>query len=143
MGILDEKVVRITGTGDTKAAESAGGPNGGNNVCAADHRVVRRGTGTLLGGWFRHATIEDGGWIYREDLATGERTLVCSAERVACVDPDVEMVVHDAIREGRHDAAAQLRATHETRAIEGDRVVLAIPGTRNVLELVGDHLRVV
>ena len=52
------------------------------------------------------------------------------------------MVVQDAIREGRHEAAAQIRATHPTRTIEGERQVLAIPGTRNVLELTLGKLRV-
>jgi hypothetical protein len=141
---LRHRVVRITGAHPAPAvAEPVGGPDGGHVVCDAEHRIVRRATGVLLGGWFRHATIEDAGQQWREDLATGERTLLGSAARVRCVDPDVELAVQDAIREGRHDRAAQLRAAHETVAIEDERTVLAIPGTRNILEITPGYLRVV
>jgi hypothetical protein len=139
---LHHRVVRITNPDGTPAAAIVGGPGDGYVVCDADHRVVRRGTGQLLGGWFRHATVEDDGVLWREDLATGARTRLDTAARVACVDPDVELVVQDAIREGRHDAAAQIRAAHAATAITGERVVLAIPGTRNVLELADGYLRV-
>lgn len=139
---LRHRVVRITGPREAAVGEVVAGPDAGYAIFDADHRIVRRGTGTLLGGWFRHATIDEGGWLWREDLATGERTLLDSAARVACLDPDVEMVVQDAVREGRHDAAAQLRASHPTRAITGERHVVAIPGTRNVLELADSYLRV-
>ena len=104
------------------------------------HALVRRGTGTLLGGWYRHATVEDDGWLFREDLATGARTLLGSAARVVC-EPDVEAIVLDAIREGRHDAVAALR--EGAAAIEGERDVVAIPGTRNVLEITETMYRVV
>ena len=66
-----------------------------------------------------------------------------SATRLACVDPDAEMVVQDAIREGRHDAAAQLRASHPTREMTGERYIIAVPGTRNVIELADNYLRVI
>jgi hypothetical protein len=139
---LQHRVVRITATGDVPAAAIVGGPDAGYAVFDADHRIVRRGVGRLLGGWFRHATIEDDGWLWREDLATGARTLLGSAVRTACLDPDVEQVVQDAIREGRHEAVAQLRAKHPTCAIAGERHVVAIPGTRNIIELAERYLRV-
>ena len=140
---LRHRVIRIRNQGETALAEVVGGPDEGFAVFDREHRVVRRGTGLLLGGWFRYATIEDGGSLWREDLATGARVLLGSAERVACVDPDVEAVVQDAIREGRHDEVAALRASHPTRAIEGELEVVPIPGTRNILELGAGTLRVV
>jgi len=139
---LQHRVVRITNAGGAASAAIVGGPDDGYVVCDADHRVVRRGDGRLLGGWFRHATVEDGGVLWREDLATGARRQLDTASRIACVDPDVELVVQDAIREGRHDAAARIRAAHETTPVTGERVVVAIPGTRNVLELADGYLRV-
>lgn len=57
-----------------------GGPGAGFAVFDADHRVVRRGSGRLLGGWFRWATIEEGGHYWREDLATGERMRLAHAD---------------------------------------------------------------
>jgi hypothetical protein len=132
---LRHRVVRLTGHEESLAARVVGGPDEGYVVCDADHGVVRRGTGTLLGGWYRHATIEDAGWLWREDLATGERRLLEAATRVRCLDPEVEAIVQDAIREGRHDDAARIRSAHGTRAIPGEVMALAIPGTRNILEL--------
>lgn len=139
---LRHRVVRIVGTHGAATGEIIGGPNEGYAVFDADHQLVRRGTGMLLGGWFQHATIEDEGALWREDLAYGERTLLGSTTRCACVDPDAEMVVQDAIREGRHDDAAKLRASHATRAITGDLQHIAIPGTRNVIEIAGARWRV-
>ncbi|MEJ7596667.1 MAG: hypothetical protein WKG01_02055 [Kofleriaceae bacterium] len=142
VGLL-HRVVRVSNQDDTAVADVIGGPDEGFAVFDRDHQLVRRGTGILLGGWFRHATIEDAGSLWREDLATGERVLLGSAARVACIDPDVEAVVQDAIREGRHDAAAALRAAHPTRPIDGALEVVAIPGTRNILEIGAQILRVV
>jgi hypothetical protein len=139
---LRHRVVRVTYAEDAAAATVVGGPDAGYAVFDAEHRLVRCGAGLLLGGWFRHATIEHDGALWREDLATGARTLLGAAVRAACLDPDVEMVVQDAIREGRHDAAALLRASHPTRAIEGELCVVAIPGTRNVIEIGERYLRV-
>jgi hypothetical protein len=140
---LRHRVVRVRSTHERELAEIVGGPDEGFAVFDVDHRIVRRGTGILLGGWFRFATVEDGGSLWREDLATGARTLLGSAARVACVEPEVDAILLDAIREGRHDAVAELRANHATRAITGDLEVVAIPGTRNIIEIAPDFLRVV
>ena len=139
---LAYRVVRIAYAGTAETAGTVGGPDAGYAVFDADHRIVRRGKGRLLGGWFRHATIEHDGWLWREDLATGRRTLLGAAARVCCVDPIDEVVVQDAIREGRHELAAQLRQRVLTRPIEGELHVVAIPGTRNVLEIAEGYLRV-
>lgn len=112
-------------------------------VLDADHRVVRTAPGRLLGGWFRYATVEHEGALYREHLATGERVALAVADRVVCADPEIEAIALDALAEGRPADAAALRASHPTREITGERTVVAIPGTRNVLELVGGYLRVV
>ena len=40
-------------------------------------------------------------------------------------------------------ALAALRAAHPTRTIEGELEVVAIPGTRNIIEIGGGALRVV
>lgn len=140
---LRHRVVRITGPHEAPVATVLGGPGEGYAVYDAGHALVRRGTGLLLGGWYRHATIEDDGALWREDLATGRRTLLGYAARVRCVDGDAEAVALDAVREGRHDEAAALRAGQPSIAVEGPFRVLAIPGTRNVLEIAARHLRVV
>jgi hypothetical protein len=139
---LRHRVVRITGAGDAAVANIIGGPEGGYAVFDSEHQRVRHGTGRLLGGWYRHVTIEDGDALWREDLDSGKRTLLGSAQRVMCLDPAVETVVQDAIREARHDAAAQIRAGNPTRAITGEIAVVAIPGTRNVIEIAEGFLRV-
>ena len=112
-------------------------------VFVAKHQLVRRGAGVLLRGWFRFATVEDAGQLWREDLATGDRVALGSAARVECVDADVEAVVLDASREGRNDAVAELRARHATRAITAERTGIPIPGTRNVMEFRSDRLRII
>lgn len=139
---LRHRVVRITGTHDVAVGVVLGGPGDGYAVFDDEHRLVRRGTGLLLGGWYRHATVEDDGALWREDLATGRRTLLGHADRVRCVDESAEAVAQDAIREGRHDEAARLRAGQPCITIEGAVQVLAIPGTRNVLEIADRFLRV-
>jgi hypothetical protein len=140
---LRHRVVRIRGPHEDPVAEPVGGPGEGFAVFDADHALVRRASGRLLGGWFRHATVEDGGMLWREDLSTGERALLGSAARAVCVDPEVEAIVQDAIREGRHDAAASLRARHAVQTIAGDVDAVPIPGTRNLLEIAEGFLRVV
>ena len=136
---LSRLVYRIMG----KDAVPIGGPDAGYIVCSADHDVVRRGSGRLVGGWFRWATIEDGGAYWREDLATGERTPVAIADRIVCTDRAADAVAHDALHEGRIAEAARIRAAHAVREVAGDLITLAIPGTRNLL-LVAEHdLRVV
>jgi hypothetical protein len=93
---LSRLVYRIMG----KEAVPIGGPDAGYIVCSADHQVVRRGTGRLVGGWFRWATIEADGAYWREDLATGERTPIAIADRVVC-DREAAAIAHDALHEGR------------------------------------------
>jgi hypothetical protein len=139
---LRHRVVRITYEGHAELAAIVEGPDAGYAVFDADHRIVRRGQGILLGGWFRHATIEHDGWLWREDLATGRRTLLCAAARARCLDPIDELVVQDAIREGRHETAAELRERVSTEPIEGDLHTVAIPGTRNIVEIADRYLRV-
>lgn len=139
---LRHRVVRITYRDDAEVAAIVGGPDAGYAVFDEEHRIIRRGEGRLLGGWFRHATIEHDDWLWREDLATGRRTLLGSAMRVRCVDPTDDIVVEDAIREGRHELAAQLRERVLTEAIAGELCVVAIPGTRNILEIADRYLRV-
>jgi hypothetical protein len=134
---LEHRVVRVTGPHDAATGEVIGGPDAGYAVYDANHVLVRRGTGRLLGGWFRHATLEDAGALWREDLATGERTHLGSSRRVLCDDRDAEVVVLDALREGR------MLDGLPVREVPGDIAVLPIPGTRNVLEVTQDHLRVI
>src|SRR4029079_7670212 len=76
---LHDRVVRIAYAGTAEVAAIVGGPDAGYAVFDADHGIVRRAEGRLLGGWFRHATIEHDGWLWREDLATGRRTMLCAA----------------------------------------------------------------
>jgi hypothetical protein len=56
-------------------------PDGGYAVYDAEHALVRRGEGQLLGGWFRWATVLHDGALWREDLATGARQALGPAER--------------------------------------------------------------
>jgi hypothetical protein len=135
---LRYEVVRITGPHENAHGERIGGPDEGYAVFDANHTLVRRGTGRLLGGWFRYATIEDNGALWREDLATGERTHLGSSLRIICDDPEAEPVLLDAIREGRRDLGGLA-----VREVTGDFEVLPIPGTRNVIELTADRLRVI
>jgi hypothetical protein len=129
------RVVRITKSEAGPVANIVGGPGEGYAVYDGHHQLVRREAGRLLGGWFRHATVEDDGKLWREDLATGERTLLGWATRVRCLDPEAEMVVQDAERGGQHDAAERLRRGSATQAIEGRLSTIAVPGTRNVIEI--------
>jgi hypothetical protein len=69
-----------------------GGPDGGFAVFDADHRLVRRGSGRLLGGWFRWATIEEGGHYWREDLATGERMRLGQVRSAPSDGADVDVL---------------------------------------------------
>ena len=133
----------VTNAGDADVTH-VGGPHGGYAVCDADHRVVRRGSGRLLGGWYRWATIEDAGAYWREDLVTGERSRLGPVDFAICDDADTEALARDAFREGRHDDATRIRASYPSRAIgtSDDVDVLAIPGTRNVLLVTARHVRV-
>lgn len=125
------------GPGHTPIA--IGGPDEGYAVFDHDHRCLRRANGRLLGGWYRYATVEDNAALWREDLATGVRTHLGSAARVTSDDAEAAQVLVDAIRAGRDDA---LPALHAVRV--GDRIgAVAIPGTRNVIELTATHLRVI
>ena len=136
---LSQRVFRIMG----KDAQHVGGPDAGFVVCSSDHRIVRRASGRLVGGWFRWATVLDAGLYWREDLATGARTPIAADDRAVCEDPELEAIARDAMREGRHADAAKIRDAHPSRTVDGDITVLAIPGTRNVL-LVAEHdLRVI
>jgi len=62
------------------AVARIGGPGEGFAVFDQAHREVRRGSGRLLGGWWRWATVLDAGAYWREDLATGERRRIADAE---------------------------------------------------------------
>ncbi len=134
----------VTDAGDGEVTH-VGGPHEGYVVCDADHHVVRRGAGRLLGGWFRWATIEDAGAYWREDLVTGERTRLCPVDFAICDDAEAEAIARDAICESRYDDATRIRASYPSRAVatSDDVDVLAIPGTRNVLLVTARHVRVV
>ena len=120
-----------------------GGPDEGFAVFDADHRLVRRASGRLLGGWFRWATLEEDGAYWREDLATGERVRVAPVDLAVAEDPELESVARDAVLAGRLDAALADNAESPSRSV-GDLVgVLAMAGTRNVLLVTATHLRVV
>ncbi|HEU0030114.1 MAG TPA: hypothetical protein VFQ53_05760 [Kofleriaceae bacterium] len=131
---LRHLVYRITQpeTGNAVAV-AVGGPHAGYAVFDAEHRLVRRGDGRLVGGWVRWATIEHGGLYWREDLATGARVPIAVADRRVCIDPDAETVARDAILAQRFDHALQTYATHPVRTVGSTIEALAIPGTRNVL----------
>jgi hypothetical protein len=85
---LSQGVYRITSVEPSEGtAARVGGPDGGFAVFDVEHREVRRATGRLLGGWWRWATVVDGGVYWREDLATGER------QRIAPVDCEPQLAV--------------------------------------------------
>lgn len=138
-------IVRTGADSDDVELNYVGGPHGGYAIYDCKHNLVRRGEGELRGGWFRFATIEHAGHYWREDLATGERTLLGSADLAFATDPDVEAIALDADREGRHELAAQIRATNPSTPVEcAARLdALAISGTRNILLIADRHLRVV
>ena len=119
-----------------------GGPNAGYAVFDFDHHLVRRATGRLLGGWYRHATTEDDGTLFREDLVTAERTVIGPADHRRCVDSSAEEVARDAILAGRLAEATRIRDANDTVADEAIGI-LALPGTRNVLYATATHIRVI
>ncbi|MCX5746184.1 MAG: hypothetical protein NT062_27215 [Proteobacteria bacterium] len=148
LGLRVYRITRPPGAPDRPDGEAVhvGGPHDGYAVFDADHRLVRRGTGRLLGGWYRHATIEDAGAYWREDLATGVRTRLAPVDFTLCDDPEHEAIALDAVREGRHDEAAQIRARHPSHRVDGDGgepEVIAIPGTTSILLVTARHVRVV
>ena len=123
-------------------ATSIGGPGEGYAVFDAEHRLVRRGSGRLLGGWLEWATIEHAGHYWREHLSTGERRQLAPVDDKLCVATGFEAIARDAIREGRFADAQAIHDAHATIGV-GPCEVLAIPGTRNVLLVGRDHIRVV
>jgi hypothetical protein len=138
---LEHRTYRIDVGG---AASFVGGPNEGFAVFERDHTLVRRGIGRLLGGWYRHATIEENGHYFREDLATGERTLLGPVDFEHCADEAVEAVARDAMLEGNVERARALRRSAGLVSIPNDDVtVLALQGTRNVLLVAKGYVRVV
>lgn len=122
--------------------EPIGESGSGFGVFDRDHRLVRTGTGELLGGWHRHATIIDGDFVWREDLVTGVRRAVVPTDFRTCADPEIEAIARDAMREGRFDRAAQIHAEHPA-ATDGEARVIAVPGTRNILYIVRGRFRVI
>lgn len=142
---LDLRVVRIMSTGEPGSAEAihVGGPGEDYAVFDACHRLVRRGRGRLLGGWFRWATVEHDDAYWREDIATGERVRVAPVDLAFAEDAGVEAVARDAVLEGRYEHALELHRRHASRVIDRDVRAVAVPGTRNVLLVSAHHVRVI
>lgn len=142
---LDGEVQRImrTATSDGVVVH-VGGPAEGYAIFDREHRLVRRGAGRLLGGWYRWLTLEYADAYWREDLVTGERYRLAPVDLARCVDPGAESVASDAAAEGNHDRAAEVRRAHASgpRAKADALNVVAIPGTRNVLLVGATSLRV-
>lgn len=132
---MDEELVHI------------GGPNEGFAVFDGEHRLVRRASGKLIGGWYRFATIEKDGAYWREDLATGERIRIAPIDLAISDDPAIEAVARDAIFEGQFDRAMELRGSVGTGAkpqVTMDEVlVYALPLLKNVLLVSKNYFRVV
>lgn len=125
-----------------------GGPDEGYALFNYEHELMRRGEGKLLGGWYRHATIEHDGQWWREDLAAGERTLLGPIDYRRCIDPSIEAIAADAQAEGRLADASKIRDAHATVSElrdEDDETngYLPIPGTRNILYVSKTHYRVI
>jgi hypothetical protein len=57
-----------------------GGPEPGFAVFDAQHKLSRKASGQLLGGASGHALVLDSGSYFREELGTGQRTPLGSAE---------------------------------------------------------------
>jgi hypothetical protein len=139
---LEHRTYRID-VSDSGAA-LVGGPNEGFAIFEREHTLVRRGRGRLLGGWYRHATIVENGRYFREDLVTGERTLLGPVDFEWCADEAVEAVARDAMLEGDVDRARALREQAGLVKIPTDELrVFALQGTRNILLVTDDYVRVV
>jgi hypothetical protein len=96
----------------------------------------------LLGGWYRHATIEDAGSYWREDLVTGVRTRLGPADVRRCVADTDEDIARDAILTHRRDDASRVRDGHPT-TIDEPLGVLALLGTRNIVVVTRHAFRVI
>ena len=131
---------RITHPGAEPLAEELG--DGGFAVYDADHRLVRRADGRLLGGAWRWATVAHANSYWREDLATGVRVRLAPIDELACTSADDETIARDAAREGRHDDAARIRARYPAASV-GALDAIAVPGTKNVLLVGAKHLRLI
>jgi hypothetical protein len=138
---LSLRVYRVMNAenGDAEKVQ-IGGPNEGFAVFDGEHRLVRRASGKLIGGWYRWATIEENGAYWREDLVTGERIRMAPIDLAISDDPTIEAVARDAIFEGQFDRAMALRGTTQTME---DIVAYALPGTKNVLLVSKQHVRVI
>jgi hypothetical protein len=78
---LRHRVYRVTAPAPGEGRwEPVGGGADGFAVFDRAHREVRRASGRLLGGWCRKATVAERGYLWREDLVTGDRRMLEEVE---------------------------------------------------------------